>query len=142
MSKANIPLIVRQRVEAAARHQCGYCQTQAAIIGMPLEIDHLLPEALGGSSEEANLWLACPRCNLYKGAQTGAIDEVTGEWTPLFNPRLQPWHEHFSWIQGGLYIVGQTPVGRVTVMALQMNNPFVVRARYLWISWNEHPPAG
>lgn len=107
---------------------------------MPLEIDHILPEAAGGSSDETNLWLACPRCNQYKGMQTHAVDEVTGERAPLFDPRRQRWQDHFAWEQGGLYIVGLTAIGRATVQALQMNNPFVVRARYVWISWEWHPP--
>lgn len=78
---------LRQRVAEAARHQCGYCQTQEVIIGMPLEIEHIVPEAAGGSSDEMNLWLACPRCNRYKGDQTHAKDDETGEIVPLFDPR-------------------------------------------------------
>lgn len=33
---------------------------------MPMEIDHIIPEALGGLTEEDNLWLACPLCNEHK----------------------------------------------------------------------------
>jgi 5-methylcytosine-specific restriction endonuclease McrA len=135
-----ISVAVRQRVAEAARHQCGYCQTQAVIIGMPLELDHLIPEAAGGSSDEANLWLACSRCNRYKGDQTHAVDEETGELVPLFNPRRQRWTDHFAWAQEGLYIVGLTPIGRATVAALQVNNPFVVHSRQVWIACDWHPP--
>jgi hypothetical protein len=38
---------VHRRVAEAARYRCGYCQTQEAIIGMPLEIEHIVPEAAG-----------------------------------------------------------------------------------------------
>ncbi len=107
---------------------------------MPLEIDHIIPESAGGSSDETNLWLACPRCNRYKGAQTNVFDEITGESVPLFDPRTQLWKEHFRWEQDGLSIFGLTPVGRVTVEALQMNNSFVVHARQVWIIWGWHPP--
>lgn len=131
---------LRQRVADAAKHRCGYCQTQEAVIGMPLEIEHITPEVAGGTSDEENLWLACPRCNRYKGMQIGFIDEITGEQAPLFHPRQQRWSEHFAWEQDGLYIVGLTPTGRATVTALQMNNPFVVYSRRVWISWGWHPP--
>lgn len=131
---------VRQRVADAARHRCGYCQTQEAVVGMSLEIEHIVPEAAGGNSEEANLWLSCPSCNRYKGTQTHASDPKTGQVVPLFNPRVQAWQEHFAWDQEGLYIVGLTPVGRATIQALRMNNPFVVYSRQVWVAWGWHPP--
>jgi 5-methylcytosine-specific restriction endonuclease McrA len=58
MSQTYIPKELRVRVAQAAQYRCGYCLTGAAIVGSPLEIDHLLPESLGGKTEEANLWLA------------------------------------------------------------------------------------
>jgi hypothetical protein len=135
-----LPQELRRRVAETARYRCGYCQNQETVIGMPLEIDHTVPEALGGGSEELNLWLACPRCNQFKGAVDRAIDPETGQQVSLFNPRRQQWHEHFTWRQGGLYIEGLTPMGRATVHVLQMNNPFVVRARRGWIAAGWHPP--
>jgi hypothetical protein len=137
---ATIPSRLRQQVAEAARNRCGYCQTPELVIGMPLEIDHIFPQALGGASTEENLWLACPRCNRHKGVQTHAIDPQTGQRHPLFNPRTQQWHQHFVWQEGGILIGGLTPVGRATIDALQMNNPFVVRARYFWVLIGEHPP--
>lgn len=105
-----------------------------------MEIDHIVPEAVGGTDEEDNLWLACPRCNRYKGARTHAIDPETGESVGLFNPRLQVWGEHFVWTAGGVAIAGLTPGGRATVTALDMNNRFVLRARRVWVLWGWHPP--
>ncbi len=137
---AHISSIMRQRIADVAKHRCGYCQTQETVIGMLLEIEHIVPEAAGGSSDEMNLWLACPRCNRHKGAQTHAIDERTGEKVSLFDPRRQRWEDHFAWEQGGLYVVGLTPIGRVTVATLQMNNSFIVYSRQVWISWGWHPP--
>lgn len=131
---------LRRRVAQAAHHRCGYCQTQEPVIGMPMEIEHIVPQALGGETTESNLWLACPRCNRYKGARTSAVDPVSGLEAPLYNPRRQPWHEHFVWRQAGLIIEGITPTGRATVDALQLNNPFMVRARRGWIAVGWHPP--
>jgi len=69
-----------------------------------------------------------------------ATDEATTHYVPLFHPRQQRRGEHFTWQQNGLYIVGLTPTGRATVAALQMNNPFVVRARQVWVETGWHPP--
>jgi len=55
MSCTSISQAVRERVAAEARYRCGYCQTQQAIIGMPLHIEHIIPKATGGSSETDNL---------------------------------------------------------------------------------------
>lgn len=59
MSTAYIPKALRQRINIQARHRCGYCLTQEKIVGTPMEIEHIIPEALGGITEEANLWAAC-----------------------------------------------------------------------------------
>lgn len=36
-----------------------------------LELDHVVPESLGGTSDPENLVLACQRCNRSKGAKVG-----------------------------------------------------------------------
>ena len=135
-----IPRALRLRIERAARYRCGYCHTQSAAIGMPLEIDHLIPLSLGGTSEEENLWLACPQCNRYKAAQVEAVDPEIGQMVALFNPRAQRWQEHFAWQQSGLYVIGISPTGRASVYALQMNNAWIVRARQVWIVAGIPPP--
>ena len=107
---------------------------------MPFEIEHIVPESAGGDSVEANLCLACPRCNRYKGTLLTVREEATNELIALFHPRQHVWAEHFVWEQAGLYITSLTPIGRVTVKALQMNNTFVVRSRRVWIEAGWHPP--
>ena len=42
-------------------------------MGMPLEVEHILPMIAGGETTEDNLCLACPRCNRYKGTLTRNI---------------------------------------------------------------------
>lgn len=32
---------------------------QADVTGQPLQIDHVIPEAAGGLTNETNLWLVC-----------------------------------------------------------------------------------
>jgi hypothetical protein len=43
-------------------------------------------------------------CNRCKGAQIEAADPVTGEVVPLYNPRTDSRHEHFSWSADGAKI--------------------------------------
>jgi hypothetical protein len=141
MSAQRISQRVRQRVAETARYRCGYCLTSQQIIGPLLEIDHLFPEAHGGTSDESNLWLACPMCNGHKSDRINAVDPETEVTVALFNPRAEQWSDHFEWVEGGTVIRGKTPTGRATVAALQMNHPDVVSARKLWVSVGWHPPA-
>lgn len=107
---------------------------------MPLHLEHIVPVAAGGASSEENLWQACPFCNGYKGVQTHGTDPDSGERLPLFNPRRQEWAEHFRWSEDGTLIIGSTPLGRATVMALKLNNEYLVRARVRWVAAGWHPP--
>jgi hypothetical protein len=140
MSPQRISLELRRRISAEARYRCGYCLTSARIIGPLLEMDHLLPESRGGTSNEANLWLACPMCNSHKSDRTEAIDPETGIIASFFNPRRDHWSDHFVWIEDGTVIDGITPTGRATVIALNMNHPDTIAARHLWVEVGWHPP--
>jgi 5-methylcytosine-specific restriction endonuclease McrA len=55
MSPGRISNEVRARVRAQAGNRCGYCQSpQKYILGL-LEIDHIIPQAQGGTDDEENL---------------------------------------------------------------------------------------
>lgn len=140
MTRHTIPKEIRTRVADHAKHRCGCCLTQEAVVGMPLEIEHIIPLAAGGDSEEDNLWLACPRCNQHKADRRHALNPLTGSPVELFDPRRQRWEDHFIWEQGGLIIAGRTSTGRATITALRLNNAYVVRSRRVWIAWGWHPP--
>jgi HNH endonuclease len=141
MSGTYISKALRAKVGAEARHRCGYCLTQEAVVGTPMELDHLIPEALGGRTVEGNLWLACSLCNDAKGCRIASFDAVSGEVVRLFNPRDQVWSDHFCWSEAGDHILGSTPTGRATVLALNLNRPTLVRARQAWVAVGWHPPA-
>lgn len=105
-----------------------------------MEIEHIIPRARGGTSDEDNLWLACRLCNGFKRTSTHGADPATGEAVRLFNPRRQRWDEHFAWTEGGLHIAGRSACGRATVVALQLNNAISVMVRREWIAAGWHPP--
>ncbi|WP_244421989.1 HNH endonuclease [Ktedonobacter racemifer] len=56
---------MRQYLLAKWEYQCAYFQGS----GVPLEIDHVLPQSRGGSDRIANLVIACHRCNQSKADQ-------------------------------------------------------------------------
>ncbi len=47
---------------------CAYCGATA----VPLEVEHIMPKARGGSNRVSNLTLACAPCNQQKGARSAA----------------------------------------------------------------------
>jgi len=141
MSVTRVGQRLRTQVLVDAGGRCGYCRSSEEIMGAPLEIEHVVPEALGGPTRRDNLWAACRQCNALKGDRTQADDPVTDAVVPLFNPRRQVWREHFSWSDDGAHIVGQTAERRATVQALGLNRPLLVRARQRWVAAGWHPPA-
>ena len=106
-------------------------------MGQAMHVEHIMPD---GGNALGNLALACASCNLSKARATTAPDPETNESVSLFNPRTQIWSEHFEWIQNGTMLRGLTPVGRATIVRLQMNVIRVVNARKVWVRAGEHPP--
>jgi hypothetical protein len=106
-----------------------------------LPIDHIIPVACGGSDDEENLWLSCPFCNGHKSDKTHETDPQTRVSVPLFNPRTQKWSDHFRWADDGIRIVGLTPTGRATVIALHLSDDRdALTVRGFWVQAGWHPP--
>ena len=111
----------RALVRERAGNRCEYCQlhqTESPLAA--LHVEHIGPKVHGGTDGLDNLALACIDCNLHKGANLTGIDPETGQVTVLFNPRQQPWDEHFEWL--GIRIHGRTAIGRTTVRVLDLNS--------------------
>ena len=132
---------LREQIRKEAGNRCGYCLSLQKYVLGKLEIDHIIPQAKGGTDDPDNLWLACRLCNSYKGVQTTALDPKTAKTTRLFNPRQQQWSQHFQWNSNGTQIEGKTAVGRATVNALQLNNFIAVTVREQWVQAGWHPPS-
>jgi 5-methylcytosine-specific restriction endonuclease McrA len=131
---------LEQQIVADAGHRCGYCLLDERLTGIPLSIEHIIPESRGGTTTRENLWRSCRPCNEFKRTQTEALDPETNEIVPLFNPRAQPWENHFVWSNEGIHIIGITAIGRATIGALQLNRLLLVRARSRWVAVGWHPP--
>jgi 5-methylcytosine-specific restriction endonuclease McrA len=132
---------LRRRLLDVDDHCCAYCQTAQANSGQPMTIDHIVPTSQGGETDFENLCFACRRCNEFKGAVIRSQDPLTTELVWLYNPRLQSWDEHFAWDASGTHLIGLTPVGRVTILILQMNNEIILNARRRWVNAGWHPPS-
>jgi hypothetical protein len=131
---------LRQFVRQRAGNRCEYCLSHQDYVMGRLQIDHILPEAKGGTDEQENLCLACEFCNQYKWTKTVWPDPVTNERVNIFNPRNQNWSEHFLWSDDGVEIIGLTKVGRATVEALRLNNQLAITVRKNWVNAKWHPP--
>lgn len=141
MARKAIPIDLERRVREQARHRCGYCLSPQRLVMARLEIEHHIPLAKGGTDDEENLWLACPICNGHKSDKTAGLDPETGEVQPPFNPRTQVWSEHFEWSSDGVVIIGKTPSGRATVVALHLSDdPDALVVRSAWVAAGWHPP--
>jgi hypothetical protein len=81
----------------------------------------------GGGEELENLALACRYCNLHKGPNLAGLDPITTELTRLYNPRTDPWEEHFRVAFGVVH--GLTAIGRCSVHVLTMNNERRIQLR-------------
>jgi len=118
---------------------CEYCQLSQEWDDRPFEIDHVMSKKHQGPTVAGNLALSCFRCNSSKGVCISGRELTTRKLTPLFNPRRQKWPTHFRW--QGAYLFGRTPVGRVTVALLQINDDYRVELRAGLIDEGVFPPA-
>lgn len=116
---------------------CEYCRLPQSVAHVQFPIDHVTARQHGGSSDEDNLAVACPTCNLHKGPNIAGIDAETGKLTRLFHPRRDQWRAHFRW--DGASLVGLTPVGRTTIQVLGVNEPNLIKLRQALIECGLFP---
>jgi hypothetical protein len=120
-------------VAERADHRCEYCRAPEIVFNFSFEVEHIVPQAHGGTDDLDNLALACRACNLFKSDfETGPDHEGQAE-VPLFHPRRDTWDRHFRANVESGEILGITPAGRATVRRLQMNRPRQITARRRWM---------
>ena len=140
MRESRITPRIRRLVVARAFGCCEYCLSQEAYATHDFSIEHIFPLALGGSSDESNLALACQGCNGFKSDKTHATDPVSKSLVPLFHPRDQRWADHFGWSHDSQTVIGLTEEGRGTVNLLKLNRPGLINLRAMLLATNRHPP--
>lgn len=134
----------RRVVRERAQLHCEYCHADERWQFIRFTIDHVLPQSAGGSDDVDNLALACRNCNERRGNRSEGRDPETGQVVPIFNPRQEPWADHFAWDAARIQVVGRTPTGRTTIELLDLNddrhNGAVLRIRQRDVSDGYHPP--
>jgi hypothetical protein len=132
MSKTYISASLRRQVTDRAQGFCEYCLKPEMLSFSPHEIDHTIAEKHGGSTTAINLALACKRCNTNKGSDIASIDPQTNQITPIYNPRLDRWSEHFQ-LAPTSELIALSAQARATIRMLQLNRVDRVEERRLWM---------
>lgn len=133
-----IPKRLQQEVRERAGLMCEYCLIHEEDSFLPHEVDHVIAVKHGGSSSIDNLAWSCFVCNRHKGSDLSSIDPVTGKLVRLFNPRSDPWIEHFNLDSNG-GIVPKSDVARVTEFLLKLNTPEQIEIRKLLFNFRKRP---
>jgi hypothetical protein len=65
------------------------------------------------------------------GPNIAGLDPESGDLTRLFHPRTDKWADHFMWVGPTLH--GKSPIGRVTLQVLNINDPVRIEHRRLLV---------
>lgn len=125
---------LRTQIEQRADGRCEYCHAPQSVCGYRFHLEHIVPLSQQGSDALDNRALTCASCNLVKADEISGVDPGTGLRVRLFNPRQQPWEQHFRWESDQKTLTGITEIGRATVIALDMNSALRQEARQIWFA--------
>jgi len=141
VSREQVPLPMQRRVRDRAGNRCEYCGIAQAGQEATFHVDHVKPRRVGGPTTLDNLALACVSCSLRKGARTTAPDPATLRSADVFNPRTNQWDDHFR-VATDFTIVGQSSIGRASVLLLGMNRHLAIEIRREEASRGRYPAQG
>lgn len=126
-------------VARRAAHRCEYCRAPEVGFNFPFEVEHVVPTSRGGADDPANFALSCRACNVRKGDCVSRADDQTGEEIRLFDPRSDRWSDHFGFDPDTAELLPLTAVARVTIAQLDLNHPFQLAARQVWVQLRLYP---
>ena len=124
MSRRSIPAVLQETVRLNAKLLCEYCHASEKWQYVRFTIDHVIPVA-----------------HRRKWNRQTANDPETNQSVLLFNPRRDVWAQHFIWSSDGTRIIGLTPTGRATIVALALNRERVIDIRKADRQIGRHPPS-
>jgi len=130
---------LRRLVASRAGYLCEYCLIHVEDTFFGCEIDHVISLKHGGPTEAENLAYSCLICNRRKGTDLGSILEPGGVLYRFFNPRRDPWKDHFR--LDGSKIHPLTQIGEVTARILGFNTPERILERETLIAVGRYPPS-
>lgn len=127
------------QIAERAAYRCEYCHAPEVVSNFSFEIEHVVPSVHAGTDEETNLALSCRSCNAHKAVRISALDPHNGAVVRLFHPRMDMWEQHFDVDIETALVAGLTPIGRATVVCLDMNSPAQCAARRQWMRLDLFP---
>ena len=130
---------LRRLIISRAGYLCEYCLIHEEDTFFGCEIDHITSLKHGGLTQAENLAYSCLICNRRKGTDLGSILEPGGAIIRFFNPRRDPWKEHFR--LDGSIIHPLTEIGVVTARIFGFNTPERILERETLIAVGRYPPA-
>ena len=133
---------LRYAVRERARGLCEYCHASERWQYVEFTVDHVVPIIHGGATVLENLAFVCFTCNRRKWDRRMGIDPETELESRLFNPRTDLWNEHFIWSANGTDLRGTSPIGRATIVVLELNRERLRLIRAADVHVGRHPPDG
>lgn len=116
---------VKEALKAESHNKCMYCESNVSHVAHE-HIEHIKPKAQEKFPELTfewnNLGLACPVCNMNKGA-----DYDHG--TPFINPYIDDPLENFIPMGSFIYNKPNTPRAELTSRTLKLNRPELIEKR-------------
>ena len=131
---------LRTEIERRAGYRCEYCLSPLAFATESFAVEHIVPAIRGGLTASENLALSCSGCNSHKYDKVEAPDPESRILVLLYHPRQHRWRNHFAWDEEYTHLLGITPTGRATILALHTNRPGVVNLRWALFLLGLHPP--
>jgi len=92
-----IPKGDKETVKNRAKGYCEYCFSKEEFCPDSFSMEYIIPLAKKGTNSIDNLANSCQGCNNLKYTATEVLDNVTGDFFPVYNPRKHIWSEHFRW---------------------------------------------
>jgi hypothetical protein len=130
---------LRRKIESRANNLCEYCLIHEDDTFLGCQVDHIIAEKHGGTTESSNLSYACTFCNQAKGSDVGSVVGGSDEFTRFFNPRADSWIDHF--VLESVLIQALTPVGEATANILGFNKEERILERAILSSVGRYPSA-
>jgi hypothetical protein len=132
-----ISALLRRQAAERAQFLCEYCLIHEVDTFYGCQVDHIISEKHGGSSDLTNLAYACAPCNQAKGSDIGSLSTESNDLTRFFSPRIDRWSEHFQLVD--ISIVGTTPIGEATARILGFNAKPRIAERKLLQRFGKYP---
>jgi hypothetical protein len=139
VSRTYISAELRRQVRDRAGRRCEYCLVHEEDTIYRCEVDHIIAEKHGGSTNVDNLAYSCFFCNRSKGSDLGSLSSA-GDLVRFFNPRIDDWPTHFQFDIDAAHILALTNIGEVTARIFGFNARERVEERKILQQLGVYPP--